>query len=75
MLLVVQLAILVAWYPATWFLWPERTWELIDRTPWLAAWMVLVVAAMTVWSAHVRSRCRSERRELQRLRAELVSGF
>lgn len=74
MLLVVQLAILLAWYPATWFLWPERTSELIDRTPWLAAWMALVVAAMTGWSAHVRSRCRRERGELERLRADLESG-
>jgi hypothetical protein len=74
MLLVVQLALLVAWYPATWFLWPERTWDLIERTPWLVAWVVLVVAAMTGWSVYVRSRCRGERRELERLRSDLESG-
>jgi hypothetical protein len=74
MLLIVQLAILAAWYPATWFLWPERTWDLIERTPRLVAWVVLVVAAMTSWSLYVRSRCRGQRMELERLRADLVSG-
>ena len=45
-----------------------------ERSPWLVAWVVLVVAAMTSWSVYVRSRCRGERRELERLRADLESG-
>ena len=66
-----QVVFLAAWYPATWFLWPEQTWSLIGRTPVLLGWLALVAMALIGWSVHVRSRTNSERSELVRLREEL----
>lgn len=74
MLLGVQVAILMAWYPTIWFLWPERTWDLIESTPSLVAWVVFVLGAMTGWSAYVCSRGAREPRDLEQLRTDLVAG-
>lgn len=65
-----QVAFLVAWYPATWFLWPEQAWPLIERTPVLLAWLALTTLALVGWSVHVRARTNSERGDLERLREE-----
>ena len=70
-LFALQVAVLLAWYPATWFLWPERAWSLIESTPLLLGWLALVTLALLAWSMSVRSRGAREREELVRLQAEL----
>jgi hypothetical protein len=72
-LLGLQCAFLLAWYPATWFLWPAETWSLIEHTPMLLGWVALVVLALASWTVVARSRNAAERDELSRLRAELVA--
>lgn len=66
-----QVTFLAAWFPATWFLWPEQTWPLVERIPVLLGWLALVTLALVGWTVHVRSRTSSERRELEGLREEL----
>lgn len=65
-----QVAFLVAWYPATWFLWPEQVWPLIEHMPVQVGWLALMTLALVGWTVHVRSRTRSERRELEALGRE-----
>jgi hypothetical protein len=69
-----QVAFLLAWYPATWFLWPHETWALIERTPVLLGWLALVALALTGWTVSTRSRSAAARTELERLRAELTAA-
>lgn len=73
-LFALQVAVLLAWYPATWFLWPERTWSLIERTPLLLGWLALVTLALFGWSTAARNRNARERAEFERLRAELSAA-
>jgi hypothetical protein len=73
LLLGLQVLFLIAWYPATWFLWPQETWPLIEHTPALLGWLVLVIMALAGWTAVARSRIAAERADLVRIRAELVA--
>jgi len=73
MLLGLQVLFLIAWYPATWFLWPQETWPLIERTPALLGWLALVIVALAGWTAVTRSRIAAERADLARIRAQLVA--
>ncbi len=73
MLLGLQVLFLIAWYPATWFLWPQETWPLIERTPALLGWLALVIVALAGWTAVTRSRIAAERADLARIRAELLA--
>lgn len=73
LLLGLQVLFLVGWYPATWFLWPQQTWPLIERTPALLGWIALVVLALVVWTAIARSRNATEREQLARIKMELVT--
>jgi hypothetical protein len=73
-LLGLQVLFLVAWYPATWFLWPQETWPLIEHTPALLGWLALVIMALAGWTAVTRSRIAAERADLARIRAEFVAA-
>jgi hypothetical protein len=73
LLLGLQVLFLIAWYPATWFLWPQATWPLIERTPALLGWLALVIMALAGWTTVARSRIAAERADLARIRAELVA--
>lgn len=73
LLLGMQVLFLIAWYPATWFLWPQETWPLIERTPALLGWLALVIMALAGWTAVARSRIAAERTDLAQIRAELVA--
>jgi hypothetical protein len=67
-----QVLFLIAWYPATWFLWPQETWPLIERTPALLGWLAPVIMALAGWTDVTRSRIAVARAELARIRAELM---
>jgi hypothetical protein len=69
-----ELAFLVAWYPATWFLWPLETWPLIENTPRILAMLVLITLGLAGWSISVHQRNRAERREFERLQQELAAS-
>jgi hypothetical protein len=69
-----QLAFLLAWYPATWFLWPQEAWPLLERTPAMLGWLALVALALAGWTASTHSRNASARAEFERLRAELTAA-
>jgi hypothetical protein len=68
-----EVAFLVAWYPLTWFLWPERTWQLLDRTPWLLAAVGLATLALVGWSVSTAARNRRERAAYERLQHEFAA--
>jgi multisubunit Na+/H+ antiporter MnhB subunit len=72
-LLGLQVLFLLAWYPATWFLWPLETWPLLERTPVLLGWIALVTVALALWTRVARSRIAAERSELSRIRRELAT--
>lgn len=67
-------AFLIAWYPLTWFLWPDKAWPLIERTPWLLAVFGVATACLVGWSVAAGRRNRSERAELEQAHRELSAG-
>jgi hypothetical protein len=67
-----EFVFLLAWYPLTWFLWPEQSWTLLERTPRMAAALGLVTLALIGWSIRSMQLAREERCELERLRSDLL---
>ena len=72
LLYALQVAFLIAWYPATWYLWPLEVWSLIEDTPFMLGMLAVFTACLAAWSTVVSRRNRSERRELERLRHEVA---
>ena len=72
LLYALQVAFLVAWYPATWFLWPLELWSLVERTPSMLAMLGAFTLCLAAWSTFATRRNRAERREFEQLRRELL---
>jgi hypothetical protein len=74
LLYALEVLFLLAWYPASWFFWPEEFWPLIERTPQVIGALALVTLAIVGWSVHVSQRIRIEGAGLARLQQELEPG-
>lgn len=74
MLYGLQCIFLLAWLPATWFLWPDQAWTLIERLPLMAGLLALITAGLVAWTISVRTAVRNERAEYERLRDELATS-
>lgn len=72
LLYALQVVFLLAWYPATWYLWPLETWPLIEATPGKLVLLGAFTACLAAWTTITRRRNRGERRDLERLKRELT---
>jgi hypothetical protein len=69
-----QCVFLLAWLPATWFLWPEQAWALIERLPLMIGLLALITTGLVAWTISARTAIRNERVEYHRLRDELAAS-
>jgi hypothetical protein len=67
-----QVAFLIAWYPATWCLWSLEVWTLVEDTPLMLVMLAFFTVCLALWLAIMGRRNSSERCELERLRHELT---
>lgn len=71
LLLALETALVLGWYPLSWFFWPERFWPLVDRAGWVLGGLCLAVGLLAAWSISVRRRSQAERASLERAAREL----
>ena len=71
LLFALETAFIIAWYPLSWFFWPEKFWPLVERTPWVLGALALFAAVLAGWSRSVRRRSREEQASLEHAAREL----